>query len=111
MWVNFCQCIHNSFRCEGRELGLVGCRGARFNELMFLQTKGYFGWEGVGFGLLPVCRLQVYELYSVYIAGSESKYKVPRHGIEHGVEALKTIYETYQPTLRISYQSNRTAEW
>ncbi len=35
-------------------------------------------WVGC-FGLLPVCRLQVYEVYIVYIAGSESKYKVPRH--------------------------------
>src|SRR5258706_13449992 len=45
MWVNFHQRFRNSFGREGRELGLVGCRRARFDELMFLQTKGSFGWE------------------------------------------------------------------
>src|SRR5258706_13337700 len=64
MWVNFHQRFRNSFGREGRELGLVGCRRARFDELMFLQTKGSFGWEeGVGelFSLLFIggCRCSV----------------------------------------------------
>src|SRR5258708_39834072 len=63
MWVNFRERFCNSVGREGRELGLVGCRRARFDKLMFLQTKGSFGWEGVGelFSLLFVggCRCSV----------------------------------------------------